>query len=180
MQDSEEQFGGLGSLAQSSRLKQLKSARVILFVVGVLTLLANGAIAMFAESLVESQFEKELIQVRQQGMEVDPVVLAELKEEGIRSVQLAGWIGAALGFVFILMGFFLYSNPVVITISALALYIGSAAVYGAIDPSTLKGGWWIKILIVVGLFKAVQAALAYEKERKAETDAAFDGMQPLA
>jgi hypothetical protein len=36
-----------------------------------------------------------------------------------------------------------------------------------IDPMTLLQGIIIKIFIVIGLVKAVQAALAYERERKA-------------
>jgi hypothetical protein len=35
------------------------------------------------------------------------------------------------------------------------------------DGSVFVRGWLIRLLVIVGLFKAIQAALAYEKEKKA-------------
>ena len=73
----------------------------------------------------------------------------------------------ALGVIFIVMGLLVKQYPVPLTIAGLALYVGSALVFAALDPMTLLQGIIIKIFIVIGLVKAVQAALAYERERKA-------------
>jgi hypothetical protein len=83
-----------------------------------------------------------------------------------------------IGVVFIVCAIVVYKYPVASTVTSLVLYLGAAAVYGVLDPTTLARGWWIKILIVVGLFKAVQAALAYESERKAAEGSAMFGGPP--
>ena len=157
---------GLGNLAQAARTKQLKTARGVLYFVGVLTVIVNVAFCVFAEPIVNSQIDKEVSDLRAQGMEIDEVKLAEIRKDAIRGTQVANGIGAILGVVFIACGAMVYKYPVPATILSLVLYIGSAAAFGALDPSTLARGWFIKIIIVVALFKAVQAALAYEKERQ--------------
>jgi hypothetical protein len=83
-----------------------------------------------------------------------------------------------IGIVFIVCGALVYTYPVPATITSLVLYVGAAAVYAVIDPSTLARGWIIKLLIVIGLFKAVQAALAYESERKQSAEQPLLGEIP--
>jgi hypothetical protein len=157
---------GLGDLAQVARTKQLKTARGVLYFVGILTVLVNLGFCVFADKLVDSQIEQELKGIRAQGMEVDDTALAEFRENAISSTRLANGIGVVLGVVFIACGALVYRYPVPATILSLVLYIGSAAAYGVFDPTTLARGWFIKIIVVVALFKAIQAALAYENERK--------------
>src|SRR4051812_22438662 len=157
---------GLGSLAQSARTKQLKTARGILFVVGILTLVVNGALFFFAESIVKSQLDTEVQKIRAQGMMIDQVKLAQIQDQAVRATRLADGIALLLGVVFIACGALVYTYPVATTVTSLVLYLGAAAVYGVIDPMTLARGWWMKILVAFGLFKAVQAAIAYENERK--------------
>jgi hypothetical protein len=157
---------GLGNLAQAARKKQLKTARGILLFVGIITVVVNIAFCVFADKIVDSQIDQEVAELRGQGMEIDNAAVAEVRASSIRSVQLANGIAVALGVVFIVCGIMVYQYPVPTTILSLVLYIGSAAVYGVVDPTTLARGWLIKIIIVVALFKAVQAALAYEKEQK--------------
>jgi hypothetical protein len=158
----------LGSLAQSARTKQLKSARGILLFVGILTIVANLAFVIFAEQIVNSQIDKEVKDIRAQHMMIDEVKLAAIRDQAVRTTRLIDAIGVVLGVVFLTCAIFVYKYPVATTVTSLVLYLGAAAVYGVLDPTTLARGWWIKILIVIGLFKAVQAALAYENERKAE------------
>lgn len=157
---------GLGNLAQAARTKQLKTARGVLYFVGILTLLVNVGFCVFAENLVDAQIDQELAGLRSEGVEIDQAALAEFRAGAIRGIRIANGIGAVLGVVFIACGALVYKYPVPATILSLVLYIGSAAAFGALDPSTLARGWFIKIIIVVALFKAVQAALAYENERK--------------
>jgi len=158
----------LGSLAQAARSKQLHSARTILLVVGILTVLVNGFFVFMAKSMVEKQFETDLADLRRQGMVIDDSKVEELREGAISSTRLINGIGLALGMVFIFLGANVKKYPIPMTITGLILYLGSAAVFGLIDPTTLVRGIIIKILIVVGLFKAVQSAIAYEKEMKNE------------
>jgi len=160
---------GLGSLAQAARSKQLNSARTILLVVGVLTVLVNGFFVVMAETMVNKQFETELADLRRQGVVVDEDKVEELREESIQSTRLINGVGLALGVVFILLGMNVKKYPVPMTITGLVLYLGSAAVFGLMDPTTLAKGIIIKIFIIVGLFKAVQSAIAYEKEANLET-----------
>jgi hypothetical protein len=166
---------GLGNLAQAARTKQLKTARGILFFVGVITILANGFFFSIAESAVNLEIDKEVEKVRRQNMEIDQTKVDEIRTTAIRTTQLVNGIGVLVGVVYLVFGFMIYKHPVPITVTALVLYIGCWAAYGVLDPSTLMHGWIIKLLIVAALFKAVQAALAYEQERKQSA-----AMSPLA
>lgn len=157
----------LGSLSQAARGKQLRTARGILLFIGVLTVVANGIFFAIAESQVDKALDEEVQQARRQGMMVDQVKLKEIRADAIRFVKLLQGVGIALGVVFIIFGFLVYSYPVPITITSLILYIGAGAVFGAIDPGTLLQGIIIKIIIIVALAKSIQAALAYERERQA-------------
>lgn len=171
----EEHTDGLGSLAQAARSKQLNSARNILIIVGLLTVAVNGIFVFLAEKMVDEQFKKEMNQLRQQGMVFDQGRVAELKAEAVTSTRVVNGVGLALGVVFIFLGLNVKNFPVPMTITGLVLYIGAAAVFGMMDPTTLLQGVIIKVLIVVGLFKAVKAAIAYENEMKIEA-----GPPPLA
>jgi hypothetical protein len=157
---------GLGSLAQSARTKQLKTARGILFGVGILTVVVNAGMFFFAESIVKSQLDTEVQKIRAQGMMIDQVKLAQIQDQAVRATRLADGIALLLGVVFIVCGALVYAYPVATTVTSLVLYLGAAAVYGVMDPMTLAHGWWMKILVAFGLFKAVQAAIAYENDRK--------------
>jgi hypothetical protein len=158
---------GLGNLAQSARTKQLKTARGILYFVGIVTIIANGALIYFAESMVKSKLDSEAAQLRSQGFRIDGEKLREIQDQAVRATRLADGIAIILGIIFIVCGALVYSYPVATTVTSLVLYLGAMAVYGVMDPTTLVQGWLVKILVVVGLFKAVQAAIAYESDRKA-------------
>ena len=159
----------LGSLAQSARTKQLKTVRGILYFVGIVTVIVNLALVIFADKWVDMSIEEELKGLRDQHMIIDQAKLAEFKEQAVRSTRLVNGVAVIIGAVFIGCATMVYTYPVPATVISLVLYLGSAAVYGVLDPTTLARGWILKILIVVALFKAVQAALAYESERKADT-----------
>ena len=157
---------GLSSLAQTARSKQLNTARNILLFIGILTIAVNAFFVAMAKSMVDSQMEAELRKPQYRGLVIDHEEVNLIKEESVRSTQLVGSIALAIGVLYVIFAIFVKKYPVPITITSLVLYIGCAAVFGVLDPSTLARGWLIKILIVVGLFKAIQAALAYERERQ--------------
>ena len=159
---------GLGSLSQSARSKQLKTARIILYAIGILTLLANGVLGFLAEDMVNDAIDAEVAELRRQDYVFDEAELASHRQTAVRSAQLISGVGFAIGVIFVVLGAKVEKYPVPMTITGLVLYIGSNAFFGYLDPESLGRGIIIKVLVIVGLAKAVQAAIAYEKEAKEE------------
>lgn len=158
----------LGSLSQSSRKETLKSARNTMYIVGVLTVLVNLGIALFAKGLVDSQFEKEIRELQAQGMQLDNQKVEELKKDALFQTQVVSGAFAVTGIIFIAMGAMIHVAPVPITVTALVLYIGCWGISALMDPSMLAKGIILKIIIIVALIKGVQAAIAYQREAAME------------
>ena len=97
-------------------------------------------------------------------MIVDQGKVNEAKVQVVKVVQLVAGVTMALGVVFIVLGVLVYKIPVVATVLGLVLYVGAAILFGLFDPASLVSGIIIKIFIVIGLVKAVQSAIAYQKE----------------
>jgi hypothetical protein len=170
---SGEKSSQLGSLSQSARTGQLKQARVILIVVGVLTIAFNLFFLLGAEAQVNRALDGEVRKLQGQGMMIDQQKLQEIRENAVRLTQIVSGATVLLGFVFVVLGIVVYSIPVPATVLGLVLYVGAVAIFGVLEPTTLAHGWLFKILIIVGLFKSVQAALAYQREKQAAEAAAF-------
>ena len=166
---------GLGSLSQAARSKQLSSAKAILIFIGVVTILGNFVFLLLSQSAVDREIDAEVNELRGQGMEFDEEKLQEYRGQVVRATRIINGLGMAIGVGFLLLGANVKKYPVPITITGLVLYLGCWAVFGLLDPSSLLKGWIIKLFIIAGLIKAVQAALAYEKEAKV-----VDRDQPLA
>ena len=156
-------MAGLGNLAQSARGKELKSARVIMFVIGALSIAANLFFFSSAEKDVQTEIDKEIAKLGP-GFEVDQEAVAALKTQAVGAARLINGGGMVLGMVFIACGLLVQKHPVPATITALALYLAGVAVFGLLNPASIASGIIIKIFVVIGLFKAVQAAIAYQKE----------------
>jgi uncharacterized protein involved in exopolysaccharide biosynthesis len=92
------------NLAQEARKKQLKTARWILIVVGILQLLMGSFFVFNARSLVKAQFEKEIQGLRAQGMVVDEEKLQELEDSATKATQLLNLGGVLGGICFIFLG----------------------------------------------------------------------------
>jgi hypothetical protein len=135
--DQAPKVGGLGSLAQASRGQQLKSARTTLIAIGALTVVVN----LIFMVLLPAQL---------------PIAMGF-------AMSIQG-VFVVLGAVFIVCGLLVKQFPVASTLTALVLYIVSALAMAALDPTMLARGIIIKIIIVVALVKAVQAAFAYQRE----------------
>lgn len=161
--------GELGSLAQAARGTHLKSARGILIAVGILTLVVNIGLGIFAKNLVDSEIKTELQGAAAQGMEIDQAALEEFRSSAIRSVWVAAGLWSLTGVVFIGLGIIVYKYPIPATVAGLVLYIGCFAVGAILDPSSIAKGIIIKIIIVAGLFKAMKAAIESEKEQGVST-----------
>ncbi len=153
----------LPSLAQSARADTLNSARGILFAIGILTLLANGFMFAKSRNEIDEVFAAEIKKLGPNFVP-DEVKVAEAKAGALSTVRMIYGGAAALGALFCVFGGVVKQFPVPVTITSLVLYIGATAVFGVLDPSSLARGAIIKIIMTVGLFKSVQAALAYQKE----------------
>ena len=146
----------LGSLAQSARGNQLKSARWIMIFVGVLTIAING----FAFATTDGTLDREVAELQAQGYEIDEAELANLS---FSNKLLTGGF-AATGVLFILLGILVYQFPIPCTIAGLVLYIGAIGVGAWLNPLSVAQGLIVKIFIIVGLVKSVKSAFAYTNE----------------
>jgi hypothetical protein len=170
----------LGKLAQQARSKELKQARGILIVVGVLTVLFNAIDFAMVRSAFQDAVQKEINKRGGPGMVV--IDRAQLQREEDRVVLLGRAIDGgfiALGVVFIVLGVVVYRFPVPATVAGLVLYLAgtliTVALLLALNPGALAAmsiGFLIRIVFIVAFIKAVQAAIAYEKAQRRE--AAFD------
>lgn len=151
----------LGNLGQAARGNQLRLARGIMLFVGILSMLVNG----FQFVTLQQQIDKEVMEVRQQGLEIDQNALAGVKSRA----QLVFGVAFAIGLLFVLLAIMVYQFPVPCTLSATIVYIVAIIGFGILDPMTLMQGVVVKVLIIAGLIKSVKSAYAYEAEKKAAT-----------
>lgn len=159
----------LGSLAQSARRTSLRQARIILIVIGSLNFVCGMLVFGFVETLVNQAIEQEKRKAGP-GVVFDEAKVKEVHDAQVRAVQLILAGTMVVGLVFIGLGMAVYKAPVACTVTGLVLYVGLQAIGAAVDPADLVRGLLIKIIFIVALVKAVQAALAYEREAKAERE----------
>ncbi len=167
---------GLGSLAQSARSKKLKQARGILIAVGILTIIVNGIGLALLPSQVKNELDKEINKVKAQRMVVDQAKVKEVEAQILRYGYLASGVVIGLGVVFVILGLIVNQYPVPATLLGLVLYIGAVVILALLDPITIAQGIIWKIIIIACLLKALQTAIAYEKEKTKERSALEAGM----
>jgi predicted RND superfamily exporter protein len=131
-----------------------------------------------SKKFVDEAIQERVNALRQQGMIEDPQQVEEVRASMLRITYLLSGVLIAIGVLFIIFGIAIYTKPVPITITSLVIYIGCMAIFGFLDPASLAQGIIVKIIIIAGLVKAVQAAIAYEKERSARTDKISAGVEP--
>jgi len=162
----------LGSLGQAARGNQLSSARGILMIVGLLTLAINGFIFVNVRKGVDDEINKLL----QQGLLVDQATVAGVVLEN----QIIYGVGVVLGIVFITLGGVVYKSPVLCVVSGLVLYVAANIGFGLLDPASIASGIIVKVLIVMGLVKSLQSALAYNSEKLGTLNSLSLGDQALS
>jgi hypothetical protein len=145
-------------------MKQLRTARIILFVIGVLTVGVTIVQLTLLKDEAKKLVQKEIAK-QGPGFIPDPVKVREAEEQLVRLATLLGAVQIALGIIFIVFGFIVYLFPVPVTIISLVLYVGSYLAFGLLNPETLAMGIVIKIFIVIAMVKAIQAAIAYQKTK---------------
>jgi hypothetical protein len=132
---------GLGSLVQTARDKHLKQARRVLLGAGIWIAASNLVLIFLLKDKVQENMWPTFI--------------------------IAEGAVVSMGCLFVVFSFFVRSYPLVITITALVIFLGMMAVGAVIDPTTLFSGIIIKVIIIAALVKALQAGYAAQKEQAA-------------
>lgn len=144
----------LGSLGQSARKKKLNQTRGLLIGVGALMILLNVFDIVQIPDFVKK------------GMPAALVNLVYLIDGGF----------ICLGAIFIVLGLLIHAHPVPVTILALVLFVGWYFITGLLLPLMFVQGIILKIIVVVALAKAIQTAVAYQKEEQEAARAAEMGI----
>lgn len=158
----------LGSLAQAVRKKQLKTARNILILVGLLTVLFNLGSYFGASEEVEREIRRQSEELQAQGMQPVQTSIDEFRQRVSFVVRVIYGGACVLGVLSVILGLVVYAYPVPVTVLGLALYVGATAIFGIISPLTLlPPGIFLKIVIIIALAKSIQAAVAYQQAMRA-------------
>ncbi len=156
---------GLGSLAQSIRLKELKTARNILVIVGLLW----GAFGLFfffnTHNEVEQLVRQQVQDLHARGMAEIPASVEQFRHRVTLFCQMIYGGQVVLGAVLIVLGALVRRHPVPTTVLGLVLYVGYVAIFGLLNPASLLSGLLFKIIVVVALAKSIQSAVAYQRSR---------------
>jgi uncharacterized membrane protein HdeD (DUF308 family) len=147
----------LGSLAQSAREKKLKQARGLLIVLGVLVIVLT-VVVLFS-------LKAEADKARQAGADPEQV------QSQVRKLTVIGIISIALGIVYIILGVLVRAYPIPATVIGLILYLADTAITLVVifqakqEPKPFF--YIVRAAIILAFIQAIQAAVAYQKERDA-------------
>jgi hypothetical protein len=162
----------LGNLAQSARKKHINEARGSLIVVGVLMILINGFVVATLRSTIHSNLQAAL--AKQPGMMIDQATLQEVEDTLVRSGSVECFLFIGAGIAIFVLGLLTTKYPVPCTLLGLIIYVAITAIFlinllNSGGPELvgvqIKGMIW-RIIMIVALIKAVQAAIAYQREEK--------------
>jgi hypothetical protein len=168
----------LGSLAQKARGKHLNQARALLIVIGVLTVIINLFDLVDTRKGFRFMSPREALEqaIYKQNAGAPKQLVDQVVGQMAPVLTLSVVVFVGLGLVFIVFGLVIKVIPVVATVTSLVLYVVGNVVtaimvlHFANDKAAelLASGIIVKIIIVVCLIKAIQAAIAYERERREE------------
>jgi hypothetical protein len=172
----------LGSLAQTARLKQLTTARRILLVIGVIQTIFSCGFLFLAPQNIQKQYATELAKLPPAARaQISQAQLQQAIDQDVMIVHVINGGFLVVGVLFIVFGLIVKKYPLPVTITSLVLYILVSV--GAIGVNILENmnkdpeaknpgapfqGIVIRILIIIALAKAIQAAAAYERESRQE------------
>ena len=144
---------------------ELKTARRVLIGVGILQILVNGMFMVVAKQSLKEAVDKALAARNLNRLVVNQNKLNAAEEAGLQRIYLIDGGFIAIGVIFIIAGFLMPKFPLQASLTSLMLYVGGAIAQYVFNPDSLDiGGIVFKGLVVVALFKAVQAGLAYRGE----------------
>jgi hypothetical protein len=124
---------GLGSIVQSEMIKQLRTAKIVLLIVGVLSVVVNAGFMIYLSDRLSPLGYT--------------IFIASILE----------------GVAFIVLGLLVYRYPVPATLLGLILYVADKVVCGVINPESIPQGLLVKIIVIVLLVIAVRTAFSYQK-----------------
>lgn len=143
------QFGPVGGIEiDPESKKKLNGARWAMIIIGALMVIANIFLFMNAKEEVRQLAVEEL----RNGFVVD-------QQAALQMVEIIYGTQMGLGCVFVLLGVLVMRFPLLCTSTGLTIYIGSIAIFGVMDPTTLLKGMIFKVLIIVVLFQGIKTAL---------------------
>src|SRR6187401_2511237 len=137
--------------------KELKSARTVLIVVGVIQLLVGA----FELSRARQEFDRGIEQaVKERGPEfvVDRAAADRLFDENKVLVYALVSIPVVLGVFFLVMAAIVFRFPVGVTLSSLIVYIVAHVATAVVDPTQIASGIILKVIFIVILVKAYKSA----------------------
>jgi hypothetical protein len=120
--------------------------------------------------VVKEKIKEEERKLAQKGLMVDPAQRQEVENSAIKTTSLICIGFMIIGALFIIFGLVIKKMPVAATIISLVLFIAYIAICGVFSPDTWYQGLIWKVLVVVALIQAIQAAVAYQKEQNAVRD----------
>jgi hypothetical protein len=147
--------------------KKIETARKWLIAVGIMTWVSGVAFYFIQKSQVEDEIGKVEAQVAQLSPEqrdaafktATGMTYAEAVAHDRGQVTMLLIINLALGVIYLGLSFAVRKNALVATVIALLLFVTVIAVSAMFDPKTLAQGVYLKIVFVVALASAVQAAV---------------------
>lgn len=166
----------LGSLKQHARVTNLRSARIALVLASLLMAFQATLELVTIDTQIEQLETKVKEEVRKQGrfMVVNQQKLQEVKDLVRRIIHIFAYGIYGFAVIFLLMALLVYRFPLFCTVGGLVLYIGYHLIIGYLisresdtfDVMKVMLSWWpLKIIIILGLLKGIQTAVAYQRER---------------
>jgi len=142
---------------QAIYTKELKSARMILIVVGVIQLLFGIFYATQARSTFDEAVQEE-VKAMGPGYQVDQAKLEAAWEERKGIMYAASAVPLILAVFFFVMAAFVYRKPVGITLTSLIVFVTAHVADAVVEPSQIYKGILLKIIFIAILWKAYQSA----------------------
>jgi hypothetical protein len=157
------QASSMASLSQAARKKQLRIARNILFLLGVVKIVISAYFFSTIDAKVNENVQQQVQHALQRGKIMGKEEIAQATERAKNIERIIWGVAGAMGGVFVFFGLMVKRYPVPITVSSLLLYLLTTAVFGIIEPLSLMEVLFFKIFAVFALMRSVQAAFAYQR-----------------
>ncbi|HWB05093.1 MAG TPA: hypothetical protein VG796_18830 [Verrucomicrobiales bacterium] len=136
--------------------KELKSARTILIVVGVLQILFGLFYLTQVKSQVEEASRKEI--ANSPGYVFDQQKFDEEFEKEKPMMYALASVPLVVGVFFLIMSALVFKFPVGVTLASLIVFVLVHAADAIYDPTAIARGIILKIIFLVVLWKAYQSA----------------------
>lgn len=155
----------IGARLQKQSIRgKIKSGRTTIMVCAVLFTLGTGIIYVINTSAIAAEERKILPYKGNPEFDQAAVRNAEDQLDAARGQALA--LTAGNGFMALtcyVLWWWAKSRPLPATLGALILFLAVQLLNAAFDPATLIQGWLVKIIILIYLAKAVDAAQKFQK-----------------